>query len=235
MPIDTTSLTAAAARSAEQIFDVKRACSYAKPRLRGRLHLIWFALCVVLGPLAVVRADETTRTVALAVYASTLVGLFGTSALYHCGRWSVGTRHRLQRLDQVMIFFLIAGTATPEFLLALPGALGQVATALMWLTTIIITTVNLGWPGAPENLVGGAFILLGWAAGVALPAVWVRFGVTPVILIASGGLLYTVGAVVYHRRRPDPIPSIFGYHEVFHAFVCVAATAQFVAITLFTG
>ena len=238
MPINaarsTTSVAYDGTRPAEQIYDAKRNCFLAKPRLRGRMHLVWFLLVVGLGPVVLDRADGATHIAALAVYVSTLVGLFGTSALYHCGRWSAPARNRLQRLDQAMIFFLIAGTATPEFLLALPGAPGQIATAVIWSTAVTVVAVNLGWRRAPEKLVGSAFLVLGWLAGLALPAVWVRFGVTPVVLIASGGLLYTAGAIVYHRRRPDPLPRVFGYHEVFHTLVCVAATAQFIAIAGFT-
>ena len=85
---------------------------------------------------------------------------------------------------------------------------------------------------APPRLVGAVYLGLGWMAGLALPAVWVRFGAEPVVLLTTGGVLYTVGALFYYRRRPDPIPAVFGYHEVFHAFVCAAATCHYVAIAL---
>jgi hemolysin III len=99
--------------------------------------------------------------------------------------------------------------------------------------TVAAATLHLRWMNAPEVLVGATFIALGWAAGMALPAVWIHFGVTPALLILTGGLLYTLGAVSYHRHRPDPLPAVFGYHEVFHSYVCIAAACQYLAIAIF--
>jgi hemolysin III len=223
----------AAAGSAPLLYDSRRCVHYARPRLRGWLHLVWFELSLITGTLMVAITHGAARTTAAAVYSGTVSGLFGTSALYHRGNWSVSASRRLQRLDHVMIFFLIAGTATPAFLLGVPGALGLVAVIVIWALTLAATVLHLRWMTAPEKLVGGTFIALGWAAGMALPAVWVHFGVAPALLILGGGLLYTAGAVSYHRRRPDPLPAVFGYHEVFHAYVCAAAACQYLAIALF--
>jgi hemolysin III len=132
-----------------------------------------------------------------------------------------------------MIFFLIAGTATPAFLLATRGTLGLVCLIVMWSVTLTAATIRMAWMGAPELLAGATFVGLGWLAGIALPGVWIHAGVVPAVLMLAGGVLYTAGALLYHRRRPDPWPSVFGYHEVFHAFVCAAATCQFVAIAVF--
>ena len=142
-------------------------------------------------------------------------------------------RRRLQRLDHAMIFFLIAGTATPAFLLAMRGAFGLACLIVMWSLTLTAGAVHMARMVLPERLVGAMFLGLGWVAGLALPGVWIHAGAAAGALMLAGGLLYTAGAISYHRRRPDPYPSVFGYHEVFHAYVCAAATCQFIAIALF--
>jgi hemolysin III len=219
--------------AAEAFYDTRRDVYYTKPTLRGWLHLLWFEVSLVFGTLLLVRAHGATRIVASAIYAASVSGMFGISALYHRGIWSVTWRRRLQRLDHVMIFFLIAGTATPAFLLAVRGVLGLVCLIVMWALTATAVAVRMARMGTPELVAGAMFVGLGWLAGLALPWVWVHAGVAPAVLMLAGGLLYTAGALSYHRRRPDPIPSVFGYHEVFHAFVCAAATCQFVAIAVF--
>jgi hemolysin III len=134
-----------------------------------------------------------------------------------------------------MIFLLIAGTATPVFLIAAHGALGLTCLIVMWMLTLAAAAAHLAWMHAPELLVGATFVSLGLLAAVALPAVWIHAGAAPGTLIVAGGLLYVTGALAYHRRWPDPSPAVFGYHEVFHACVCVAAACQYLAIALFAG
>ena len=131
------------------------------------------------------------------------------------------------------IFSLIAGTATPAFLVAARGTYGLVGLGLTWAPALVATVIHLAWMSAPELLVGVTFIGLGWVAALALPAVWMNAGVTPAVLLLAGGVLYMAGALSYHRRRPDPFPTAFGYHEVFHAYVCAAATCQYIAIAIF--
>ena len=155
------------------------------------------------------------------------------SALYHRGTWSEAGRRRLQRLDHAMIFFLIAGTATPAFLLDAPGAFGLGGLIVMWALTLAAAAIHLAWMNAPELLVGGTFVGLGWAAGLSLIWVWIHAGVAAGVLMLAGGLLYTAGALSYHRRWLNPYPSVFGYHEVFHTYVAVAAACQYVAIARF--
>ncbi len=217
----------------DALYDARRGVYYTKPVLRGWLHLVWFGMSVVIGTLLLARAHGATRITAAAIYAASVSALFGVSALYHRGNWTAAWRRRLQRLDHAMIFFLIAGTATPAFLLANRGTFGLVCLIVMWTLTLTAAAVHMTWMSAPEVVVGGAFIGLGWVAGLALPGVWIHAGVTPAMLVLAGGLLYTAGALSYHRRRPDPYPSVFGYHEIFHAYVCAAATCQFAAIALF--
>jgi len=217
------------------LFDARRGIYYAKPAWRGWLHLIWFGLSLAVGTLLVASAHGTERITSGAIYATSVSAMFGVSALYHRGTWTEAWRQRMQRLDHVMIFFLIAGTATPVLLLAMPGAFGLAWLLVVWVLAVAAAAIHLRWMSAPELLVGATFVALGWAAGLALPGVWVHAGAGPGALVLAGGLLYTAGAVCYRRRRPDPRPSVFGYHEVFHAFVCAAAACQYAAIALLLG
>jgi hemolysin III len=226
---------AASALPAGALYDARRGVYYAKPVLRGWLHLVWFGASLVAGPLLVARGHGAWQVTALTVYVVSVSGLFGISALYHRGTWSPRWSRRLQRLDHVMIFFLIAGTATPAFIIAARGTYGLGCLTVMWALILTAAGVHLVWMKAPEALVGATFVGLGSLAGLALPEVWLRAGALPGALMLAGGLVYIAGAVSYHLRRPDPSPSVFGYHEVFHACVCVAAICQYLSITLITA
>lgn len=213
-------------------YDSRRDLSYPKPLLRGWLHLVWFEVSLVAGTLIVVAAHGPREVVAVTVYAACLSGLFGVSALYHRGNWGAAARGALQRADHVMIFAAIAGTATPVLLLAVPGSRGVVGLVALWSVTAVGIGAHLLRMDAPERVVGGTFIGLGAVNVLALPAVWGTAGVAVAVLVMAGGALYVAGAVGYHHRRPDPFPAVFGYHEVFHAFVCAGATCHFVAVAL---
>jgi hemolysin III len=234
LPISTNGLPRSAAPST-LLYDARRRVHYEKPLLRGWLHLVWFSASLIAGPLLVVAAHGVTARIGVAIYAACLTGLFGVSALYHRGNWGPVASRVLQRGDHVMIFLLIAGTATPVFLIAVPGTYGVVCLIVLWALTAVAAGAHLARMRAPERLVGVAFVGLGTANALALPAVWTHAGVATAILVIVGGLLYVTGAVAYHRRRPDPSPSVFGYHEVFHAFVCAAAICHYVAIALLSG
>jgi len=221
--------------SAAVFFDARRGIYYARPVLRGWLHVVWFGLSVVAGPVLLAEAHGAQQITARAIYATSVTALFGVSALYHRGHWTESGRRRMQRLDHMMIFFLIAGTATPVLLLTSPGAFGLACLIAVWALAAAASVVHMMWMGAPELLVGAVFVGLGWVAALALPGLWIHAGAAPAALVLAGGLLYTAGAICYRRRRPDPRPSVFGYHEVFHAFVCVAAMCQFAAITQLAG
>jgi hemolysin III len=123
--------------------------------------------------------------------------------------------------------------ATPAFLLAMRGDLGLACLIMIWALTLTAAAIHMTWMSGPERLIGGMFLGLGWLAGLALPEVWIHAGAAPGALMLAGGLLYTAGAISYHRRWLDRYPSVFGYHEVFHVYVCAAATCQFIAIALF--
>jgi len=228
------SLPAGTSAAQSWLYDARRDVHYPKPVLRGWLHLVWFEASIVLGTLLVATiAHGALELTAAAIYTAAMVGLFGVSAVYHLGHWQPATRRVLQRLDHAMIFLLIAGTATPAFLLAAPGDYGLAGLACLWALTLAATVTHLVWIQAPERLVGATFLGLGWTAGMALPAVWINAGVAAAVWLLAGGLLYTAGAVCYHHRRPDPVPAVFGYHEVFHTCVCAAAACQYIAIAFF--
>jgi hemolysin III len=216
----------------ETLYDARRGVYYAKPALRGWLHLLWFGASLVFGTLLLVRAHGAAQTAAVAVYAVSVSALFGSSALYHRGNWTTAWRRRFQRLDHAMIFFLIAGTATPAFVLAMRGPPGLVCLIVIWSLALTAAAIHVTRMTGPERLIGGMFLGLGWLGGLALPEVWIHAGAAPGALMLAGGVLYTAGAISYHRRWPDPYPSVFGYHEVFHAYVCAAAACQYIAVAL---
>jgi hemolysin III len=218
---------------ADALYDARRGVYYTKPVLRGWLHLLWFEASLVSGTLLLARAHGAARITAIAIYAASVSALFGSSALYHRGTWTGACRRHLQRLDHAMIFFLIAGTATPAFLLAMRGGLGLACLIVTWSLALTATAVRMARMALPARLAGAMYLGLGWMAGVAVPWVWIHAGAAPGALMIAGGLLYTAGALSFYRHWPDPYPSVFGYHEVFHVFVCAAATCQYVAIALF--
>lgn len=216
-----------------RLYDAARGLYYDKPRWRGWAHLVSFEIALVIGTLVIAHAHGAASVTAAAVYAGAVAALFGTSALYHRGRWGPGASAWLQRLDHLMIILLIAGTATPAMVLCLHGTARAVELAVLWTLAALAAGVRLARMNAPERVVGVIYVGLGWTAGLAIPAVWLHAGVAPAVLLTVGGLLFTAGAVGYHRRRPDPSPRLFGYHEVFHAYVSVAAACQYVAIACF--
>jgi hemolysin III len=217
------------------LYDARRGVYYARPVLRGWLHLLCFCASLAGGALLLVRAHGPAQVTAVVVYSASLSALFGTSALYHRGTWTDAWRLRLRHLDQAMIFFLIAGTATPLFLLAAPRGARLACLIVLWSLTLAAAGVRLAWAAAPEVVSGGLFIGLGCASGLALPWLWQHAGTASGVLVVVGGLLYIAGAICYHRRWPDPYPSVFGYHEAFHVYVGAAAACQYAAIARLIG
>jgi|SRR5688500_2681412 len=205
-----------------------------KPRLRGISHQWAFFVSLLTGAALVLAAPGEQATVASAIYAASVAGLFGASALYHRVNWSSArARAWMRRLDHSMIFLLIAGTYTPFALLALEGTLATAILIAVWAGALAGIVFKLAWIGAPKWLVAGVYVVLGWVAVAAFPQLIERLGVTATVLVALGGVLYTVGAVIYALRRPDPVPAVFGYHEVFHALVIAAAALQYAAVAFF--
>ena len=202
-----------------------------KPRLRGVLHQWAFVSSLPLGVALVVAAEDVRARIAVTVYAVSLVALFGISALYHRVNWrSLTARRWMRRLDHSMIFVVIAGSYTPFALLALHGPLAVAILVAVWAGALGGVVLNLVWSSAPKWLRAMLYVALGWVAVAALPQLAAAIGTGGLTLVALGGVLYTLGAVVYSIKRPDPVPSVFGYHEIFHALVTIAAALQFAVI-----
>jgi hemolysin III len=203
----------------------------ARPTWRGLTHQWAFFVAVAGGALLVALAPDGRARLALGIYAVTVAGLFGVSALYHRIPWSSAqARAWMRRADHAMIFLLIAGTYTPFALLVLHGSMATAILIVVWAGALAGILLKLVWIHAPKWLAASAYVALGWVAVAAFPQLLEHAGMAPTILLAAGGLLYTLGAIVYATRRPDPIPTVFGYHEVFHALVIAAAALQFAVV-----
>jgi len=223
------------AKKAESAKEVAaEAIAAVKPRLRGVSHEWAFFVSLFLGAGLIVAAKTPEATLAVAIYAVSLSALLGTSALYHRVNWTrPEARKWMRRLDHSMIFFLIAGTYTPFALLVLDGPLADAILLVVWIGAIAGAVVEIVWIEHPKWVAALVYIALGWVAVIPFPALWTEMGAAGTLLVAAGGLLYTAGAVVYATQRPDPNPRVFGYHEVFHLFVILAAAAHFAAVAFF--
>jgi hemolysin III len=199
-----------------------------KPLLRGVSHEVAAAFAVA-GWAALLQAAPGRRALlAAAVYGLALTAQFAISALYHRPRWDTRARLVMRRLDHAAIFLLIAGTYTP-FCLLLPGG-GRGLLVAVWAGALAGMVLSVAWPLAPKWLMAALTVGLGWVIVPLLPALHVTIGAGGLWLLAGGGVAYTVGALVYATRRPDPFPRVFGYHEVFHALVILAAALHYVAV-----
>ena len=184
-----------------------------------------------LGLALVLVAGTVRARIALSVYAISLVALFGVSALYHRINWrSVTRRDWMRRLDHSMIFVLIAGSYTPFAVLVLHGSLAFAILVAAWAGAVVGVAFNLVWRSAPTWLRSALYVGLGWIAVAAAPQLGAAIGLLGMTLVALGGVLYTMGAVVYAIKRPDPVPAVFGYHELFHVLVIAAAALQYAVI-----
>ncbi len=232
---DKVMVRARAAEKAESAREVATdAIAAVKPKLRGVSHEWAFFISLGLGAALIIAAETPQATLAVAIYAVSLSALFGTSALYHRVDWArPNVRLWMRRLDHSMIFFLIAGTYTPFALLVLDGPLADAVLAVVWIGAVIGAIVETVWIEHPKWVAALVYISLGWVAVIAFPGLWDQMGMAGTLLVAAGGLLYTIGAVVYATQRPNPNPRVFGYHEVFHLLVIAAAAAHFAAIAFF--
>jgi hemolysin III len=204
-----------------------------KPRLRGVSHQWAFFLSLGAGLALVLAASGTRAVIAMSIYAFSLSAMLGTSALYHRITWTPEVRAWMRRLDHTMIFVFIAGTYTPFALLVMHGTLAEVVLIVVWASAAAGVILNLVWINAPYWFTAAVYLSTGWVAIVTLPQLWNEIGPVGVGLIALGGALYTAGAVIYARRRPDPRPQVFGYHEIFHVLVIAAAAVQYAAVAIY--
>ena len=203
-----------------------------KPRLRGVSHEYAFYASLLFGSLLVLAASGTLEHVATAVFAGSVAAMFGVSALYHRVTWSVATRRWLCRLDHAMIYTLIAGSYTAFGLLVLSGNWRVVILTIVWAGCLAGTVLKTSWVDAPKWLDAAICVALGWT-GVVAYRQFLDLGAGGVSLVVASGVFYTLGALVYARKRPDPVPAVFGYHEIFHVLVIAAVACQYVAVAFF--
>jgi hemolysin III len=204
-----------------------------KPLLRGVLHQGAFLVSLVIGTLLIVGVDGARRHVAASIFAASVATCFGASALYHRVTWTPRLRRWMRRVDHAGVYLLIGGTYTPVCLLVLDGAWGPTVLAVVWAGAGAAIVLKFAWVDAPKWLAVAIGLALGWVGVVALPQLATHASIAAVILLAVGGLAYTAGAIVYGRKRPNPLPTVFGYHEFFHALTIVAVACQYVAIAFF--
>jgi len=200
--------------------------------MRGRLHEIAFFVSVPLGIALIALANTGKARVAAVIFATGLAGVFGASAAYHRVAWSDPARKRMKRLDHSMIFVLIAGTYTPLCLLALTGVWSVVMLATVWAGAVIGIVLKQFNIDGLRRVSGFLYISLGWVSIVTLPQLFHSLSGAAFTLVVVGGLLYTLGAIVFAVKRPDPNPLVFGYHEIWHAFTAGAGLCHYSAVLL---
>ncbi len=202
----------------------------AKPLLRGVSHEYAFFVSLGCGVALILAASDGRARVAASIYAVAVSALLGTSALYHRVTWRPSARRWMRRLDHSMIFVLIAGTYTPVALLALRGALAHTILIVVWAGALGGVIFKLVWIDAPKWVFAAVYLALGWVSVAVFGELPGAIGWLGVAGLAGGGLLYTLGAIVYASGRPNPAPRVFGYHEVFHALVIAAAALHYAVI-----
>lgn len=204
-----------------------------RPRLRGVFHLWAFVAALAAGAVLGVLADGALETFSVWVYVAALAAMFGASALYHRFPWRTHVGWLwARRADHSMIFVFIAGSYTPFALLAFEGATQWIVLVFAWGGAVFGLVLNFIWLDGPRWLGVATYIAVGWVGLIAVPQLFTRVGVAAGVLVIVGGALYTLGAVAYAAKRPNPIPRWVGFHEVFHLLVVAAAVVQFVAVSL---
>lgn len=213
---------------------VERVIEAVKPKLRGWLHTIMAPLSLIGGLVLLIVTPTVGGRLAAAVYLAASLALFGNSAVYHRGTWNDRVGGTLRRVDHANIFLFIAGTYTPLAYQLLTGSARVTLLTLVWVAAALGVAFRVFWLSAPRWLYTALYVLMGWAAVGWLPTFWRDGGPLVVSLIVGGGLVYSLGALVYGRKRPDPSPTWFGFHEIFHACTVLAAMMHFAAIVLAT-
>ncbi len=209
------------------------AVSPERPLLRGYLHLGALVAAVVGTAVMLLEANGTRGYVGASVFGASLIVAYGTSAAYHRGRWGKRGLSIVRRLDHATIFFLIAGTYTPFCLLALHGAWGTAVLSAAVTIAALGALVRLIWLDSPRWLAVPLYLASGWVALIAMSQILRVLDPAPLGLLVGGGVAYSVGAVAYAAKRPDPWPKVFGYHEVFHSLTIVGSTLHFLAVSVF--
>jgi hemolysin III len=203
-----------------------------KPWLRGLIHAAVAPIALALGIVLTVRAPTTQAAAAAGIFAVTAVVLFTVSAVYHLGAWSPRVRAILRRIDHANILFLIAGTYTPFAVLALHGGTRLAILGVVWGGAALGAVFRVVWTSVPRWVYVPVYLGLGWAAVFVLPQLLRGAGLAALVLVAAGGVLYTLGGITYGLKRPDPWPRWFGFHEIFHACTVAAFACQYIAVSL---
>jgi hemolysin III len=204
-----------------------------KPRLRGVFHQVAFLVSLVSGTALVIAAPTTASALMVGVYAVSVSLLFGVSALFHRHTWGPEGRRRMRRADHSTIFVAIAGSYTAVAGIALNGWARTLVLSVVWGGAAAGIALRQLWLDAPKWVIALPYLVVGWAALAVLPQLERALGGAGFILLLAGGVAYTAGALVYALKRPDPVPGVLGYHEVFHACTIVGAILQYVVIAWF--
>ena len=203
-----------------------------RPLLKGWSHALAAVAAIALCPILIALAPSGTRAAA-AIYAGCVIALFTISALYHRVQWTPGAHQFMRRLDHSMIFIVIAATYTPIAVVALPEFTGRLILTIVWGGAIGGAVLHLFWPGAPRKILVTLYLAVGWAAVLVIADIWRELGVTGFVLLVAGGLLHSIGAIVYALKRPNPWPTVFGFHEIFHLFVVGGIACHYVVVAFF--
>jgi hemolysin III len=211
---------------------VESARRLVKPKLRGVFHEIAFYAAAAIGVLLVLTADPGRARMAAAIFATGVAVCFGASAVYHRPTWPPRARAWLARLDHAGIYLLIAGTYAPFGLIVMSRGWAIPILAIVWGGALLAIVLKLFWVQAPKWLSATIGLTLGWVAAAAFPEL-LKLSMVGLVLVVAGGILYSAGAVIYALRRPDPLPRVFGYHELFHVLTVAAAACQYVAVAFY--
>jgi len=203
-----------------------------KPKLRGVFHEAGFYAALAAGAAMVVTADPGRSRAAALIFSSCVAVCFGASALYHRPTWTPRARAWPARLDHAGIYLLIAGSYAPFGLLVMSPTWAVTVLAIVWSGALVAILLKACWLRAPKWLSAVNGLVLGWV-GVAAFGQMLKLPTPALVLVIASGLLYSAGAVVYALRRPDPVPTVFGYHELFHVLTVLAVAAEYVAIAFF--
>jgi hemolysin III len=204
----------------------------AKPKLRGVFHELGFYAAVGVGLVLVLAAEPGRARISAVIFASCVAICFGASAIYHRPTWRPQVRSWLARLDHAGIYLLIAGTYAPFGLIVMSTGWAIPILAIVWGGALVAILLKLFWVDAPKRLSAAIGVTLGWVAAAAFPQL-LKLPAPALVLVIAGGLLYTLGAVVYAFKRPNPAPRVFGYHELFHVLTIAAAACQYAAIAFY--
>jgi hemolysin III len=217
----------------ESVVEVQEKPERPRPLLRGVSHEVFFFVSLVTGPLLGLRATTLAAQVCVSIYAMSTTAMLGTSALFHRHRWSPKARTRMRRADHSTIFLFIAGTYTAVAGLSLTAGWATLVLCLAWAGAVGGIALRWAWLNAPKWAVALPYLVVGWVVIVAMPELLHRLGGGGFALLVAGGLMYTLGAIAYARKRPDPWPTVFGYHEIFHALVIGALVLHYCLVAFY--